>query len=64
MKRIFMLLLALVGIAFADDPAWLASVTTELTAIGTMIGGVIVALVSIYMAPIAWSKIKHVLSRG
>ena len=50
--------------AFAADPAWLTSVTTELSNIPTMISGVIVTGVAIYMAPIAWSKIKHAIGRS
>lgn len=49
--------------AFAADPTWLTQVTTELGAIPTMIGGIIVTGVSIYMAPIAWSKIKQAIGR-
>ena len=50
--------------AMAADPAWLTQVTTELGAIPTMIGAIIVTAVSIYMAPIAWSKIKHAIGRS
>lgn len=50
--------------AFAADPLWLTEVTTQLGAIPVMIGGVIVTGVAIYMAPIAWSKIKHAIGRS
>jgi len=50
--------------AFAADPAWFTSVTDELGLIPTMIGSVIVTGVAIYMAPIAWSKIKHAIGRA
>lgn len=50
--------------AFAADPAWLTAVTDELGAIPTMISGIIVTGVAIYMAPIAWGKIKHAIGRA
>lgn len=50
--------------AFAADPLWFTAVTDELGLIPVMIGSVIVAGVAIYMAPIAWSKIKHAIGRA
>lgn len=50
--------------AFAADPTWLTEVTTELSAIPTMIAGIITTGVAIYMAPIAWAKIKHAIGRA
>lgn len=66
-KIVAMGALAIVGLssnAMAADPTWYTDVNTALTAIVAMIGGVIATLVSIFIAPIAWSKIKYVLQRG
>ena len=67
MKLLYTLFLSLfcsLGAFAAGDPAWLTAVTTELDLIPVMIGGVIVAGVAIYMAPIAWSKVKHAIGRS
>ena len=61
---LFVGLTTLASNAMAADPAWFTTVTTELGNIPTMIGTVIVAAVGIYMAPIAWSKIKYAIGRA
>lgn len=66
MKLLYTLFLSLfcsLG-AFAADPAWFTTVKEELDSIPLMITGVIITGVAIYMAPIAWSKVKHAIGRS
>ena len=58
--------LAIVGLssnAMAADPAWYTDTTTQLIAIGVMVGGVLGYVISIDLAPLAWSKVKRILNR-
>lgn len=66
-KIVAMGALAIVGLssnAMAADPEWFTAVTTELGGIPTMITAILITLVAIFIAPIAWGKIKYVLQRG
>ena len=55
--------LASVG-AFAADPAWYTDLTTQLTSINTMVVTVLSTVIAIALAPLAWTYVKRVLSRG
>jgi len=66
-KIVAMGTVAIVGLssnAMAADPTWFTTVTDSLSSVPTMIEAIIVVGVSIYMAPIAWGKIKHAIGRA
>ena len=54
----------LVAGAFASsDPTWYTDLTAQLTSIAGYVLAVLGSVISIRLAPLAWDKIKHVLSR-
>lgn len=58
---------AIVGVssnAVAADPAWMTTLTTELTGIQAMTVTIIGAIVAIAVVPLAWNYVKRVISRG
>lgn len=64
MKRLLMMLFSLMGFAtfaLAEEPAWYTSLNTQLVAILAMVVGVLGAVISIRVAPLAWKYISSVL---
>ena len=55
--------LASVG-AFAADPQWYTDLTTQLGSVNTMVVATLGLVITIFLAPLAWTFVKRVLSRG
>ncbi len=50
--------------ANAADPAWYTDLTTQLISINNMVVAVLGTVIAIALAPLAWTYVKRVLSRG
>lgn len=49
--------------AHAADPQWFTDLNTQVAAIAVMVGTVLTGMIGLKLVPIAWDKIKPIISR-